>query len=150
MNNELVAIEGKLTSERKAKVFMMRGHVAQMVKALTNYQLDAMNEIRCASVILSGQQQGPTDYSLEKIRGSMKNISEQRAIWQMDIIQRYDEWRKETPPQTADLTWETTVYCTSASEAAERNNCTTATVMAHLRKGLDIYARLQGWIKNTE
>lgn len=147
MNKDIVPIERKLTSERNAKVFMMRGHVAQMLEALENHQLDAMNEIRLASVILSGHQQGPTDYSIEKIRGSMKNISEQRAIWQMDLIQRYDEWRKETPRKTADLTWETTVYCASASEAAERNNTTTATVMAHLRKGLDIYSQLQGWIK---
>lgn len=143
----IIPIERKLTSERKAKVYMMRDHVAQMVEALENHQLDAMYEIRYASVILSGHQQGPTDYSLEKIRGGMKNISEQRAVWQMDLINRYDEWRKKTPVKTADLTWETTVYCTSATEAAERNNTTTATVMAHLRKGLDLYAELQGWIK---
>lgn len=145
MNNDIVPIERKLTAERKAKVYMMRGHVAQMVEALENHQLDAMHEIRCASAILSGFQQGPTDYSIEKIQGGLKNISEQRAIWQMDLIIKYDEWRKETPPKTADLTWEATVYCASAREAAERNNCSTPTVMAHLRKGLDIYAELRGW-----
>lgn len=146
MNNDIVPIERKLTSERKARIWMMRKPVAQMIEALENYQLDAMYEIQCAANILAGCQMGPKDYSLEKIRSSF-TASDTHAVWQMGIIKSYDDWKKEVCNKTYNITWDTCVYCTSAGEAAERNFCSKTTAMKYLRKGLDEYGRIQGWIK---
>lgn len=146
--DKIVPIERKLTSERTARVFMMRKSVAEMEEALENYQKDAMHEIRRTAVILAGQQMGPKDYSIEKIRATFGG-GDRDAVWVMDQVLKYDDWKKAVDERTFNITWDATVYCTSAREVAERQNCSHPTVMKYLRLGLDEYANQQGWIKKV-
>lgn len=142
--NGLVPIERKLTSERTAKVFMMRKAAAEMLEALEGYQIDAMYEIERAAVILAGCQMGPKDYSLNKIRTQF--TSDPDNEWVIDQMTKYDDWKKAIDDKTFNITWDVCVYSTTARDAAVRNFCHHTTVMRILRKGLDEYGRQQGWI----
>ena len=143
-DSDVIPIERKMTSNRRAKVFMMRKASAQMLEALENYQIDAMYEIERAAVILAGQQMAPKDYSMEKIRSAFQgNID---TLWLVEQIEKYGRWKDSIDSKTFNITWDVCVYATSARETAQRRFCSTPTVMKYLRSGLDSYAKQNGWI----
>lgn len=145
MNDEtgIEWIEVKLTATRRKVAHAMRRSRAQLLRKLTPQQRDAEFEIERAFKLVAGHMGYGTIDPL-RTRGQAHE-SDKHMEWVVRQVQKLNQWQDQCPAAYKGIVIDYTVFCLTFADIAWQRGLNIKTVSDRYRRGLNEYARIQGW-----
>ena len=137
---EIVPVEGRLTSERQSRIFMMRRSEKRIYDNLTNSMRDAWMEIESSFRYLTGGM----GYGIHDIN-HVKGLPQEEQEYIVELVKKYREWAKECPDKWRGIVVDMTVFNFSIDEISWQRALDKKTVLSRFRQGLNVYCIAQGW-----
>lgn len=131
-------VEGRLTSERKVRVFAMNKSRAKIVKRLTNSMLDAERDIeRAYRYKISGN-----GYPSGGEGGAAEGFYRERDI---QLYLELNTWLDDCNDDWSNVVIDMAVHGSSARRLSQIKGCSPNTVLDWFCKGLNEYCVQRGW-----
>lgn len=144
MIQEIIPVEGKLSGDRQVRVFFRKKVIHDMMEALPGPLQDAMVEIGIAKSLIDNPGFFRT-MSYGKVAGKR---CEDLTAWQIDVNDRYGEWRKQMYGYSPIALSICTRVCQeehSIDQIKQDERIGRDTAMKLLVYGLNEYSIIAGW-----
>lgn len=142
--SEIIAVEGKISGERKARVFFRRKVIHELMGDMPGPHQDAMVEIAIAKRLIDNPGFFRT-MSYGRVSGMS---ADELSNWQIDVNKRYGEWRRQLYGYSPIALSICTRVCQdedSIDQIRNDEHIDWGTAYKLLHYGLNEYSIISGW-----